>query len=231
MKSVGDLNSSARPIPHTSLPSGTPSSAQNLGQNASNDTQKIEVRVETPPRERDLAEFVPSLSSAIVAVAVAVMVHRLTRRREKDKSVFELHRTIIDTVKEVRTAANNGWTARSRAKRSAAIIETSWQLQRTGSQVNLLWRQSRSRSFLIWEHSIYLNDAMAALRDAITLDDFMDQTRAPRPSEQTNVERAVGTFLDCLDAELIGWVDRSNRRVSPKILAIFQERFQGKLFN
>lgn len=50
-------------------------------------------------------DFVPSLSSALVAVAVAFMVHRLTRKREKDKSVFELHRSLVDNVKEVREAA------------------------------------------------------------------------------------------------------------------------------
>ncbi|WP_152434983.1 hypothetical protein [Erythrobacter sp. THAF29] len=162
-------------------------------------------------------DFVPSLSSALVAVAVAFMVHRLTRKREKDKSVFELHRSLVDNVKEVREAATKGWTAKSKARREAAIQETRWQLQRTGVLANLIWRQSRNSSFVLWEHSIFLDMNMAALRDAITLDDFADTTRNERPSEIKNVERAVGTFLDSLDVELLGWVDRSNRRIKPPL--------------
>lgn len=205
-----------------SSPSAIPSQGQKQELSKPTNSPIVQVTVQQPPKAHPLIDFVPSISSAIVAIAVAVMVHRLTRRRERDKSVFELHRNLIDTAKEVRAAANSGWTVASRTKREAAVAEARWQLQRVGAQANLLWKQSKISSVIFWEHSIFLRVEMAAFRDAITLDDFADSTRKQRPSEVTNVERAMGDFIDAVDAELLGWVDRSNRRVKPTFVELWQ---------
>lgn len=204
----------AQLTPPTSLPSVTPLSEREPTPHQPTRPLTV-ITVQQGQSAKEFVDFIPSLSSAIVAVAVAVMVHRLTNRREKDKSVFELHRTLVDTAKEVRESASKGWTTSSKIKRESAILETRWQLQRVGAQANLIWRRSRSSRFMIWEHSVYLERRMAALRDSITLGDFADPTRNQRPSELTNVEHSISDFLDGLDAELLGWVDRSNRRIKP----------------
>lgn len=140
-----------------------------------------------------------------MALTVAFIVHRLTQRRERDKTVFELHKAVIDSARSVRQAAQLGWTAKSKAKREAAIVETRWQLQRTGALIQQMKKISTPH-WMSYSEPLDATSHMAHLRDAITLGDFEDPTRENRPTELSNVETAVATFLDGVDSALFAWI-------------------------
>lgn len=151
-------------------------------------------------------DFLPILSSAGIALATLMGVHLLTQRRERDKAVFELHRSAVELGKKLLETVEAGWTASSPSKRKEAVAETLWQLQRLGGMTEQTRRLSKRRKYLVFKHELNGAALVAQLRDAITLGDFEDESRGARPSEVRCIRDAIATFVEGLDAELYRWM-------------------------
>lgn len=159
----------------------------------------------------DLATLVPALPGAIVALFGIWAVHRLTKSREREKSVFELYRTATDHVSALTTAASLAWTTRSGPERRKAIAETKRRLQQVGAVVERL-RMLSGRSKFHWgwwpriDVTINLRPTMPDLRRALTDDPFEDPTRRADREALVAIELATGDFLAELDRQLFRWM-------------------------
>lgn len=151
-------------------------------------------------------DFLPILSSGVIAVATVVAVHRLTRRREREKGVFELQRSIVSTAQDLRTAVETGWTTTSAAKRKVAVADALWHLQRIGAMAEQMRRLSRGLRWLVIPRSLNLKGEVSELRDAITLGDFEDETRNAQPTQVPAARTAINNFVEKLEGSLYRWM-------------------------
>jgi hypothetical protein len=212
MKSVGSSISSAILTLPISSQSGNRSlelSQSNPIELASLDSYKSIVLTVDPTKENLWISLAPSLATSGVAILVAYLVHKLTRQREREKAVYDLHTLLIDAVNEVRKAAILGWSTQDLAEREAAIYDLNWNLRRAGAQAQLLYLQSRQSWLLLWEHEVSLQLPLSQLRDSLTLGDFSNPQRTADPTQINSVEEAIVDFTTLVDKSLIYWANRS----------------------
>src|SRR3546814_5502460 len=79
----------------------------------------------------------------VVALIAIYAVHRLTQLRDKEKAVFELHKTIGESVGNTKTVILTAWEDPDATKRQAAIEQTKWRLQQLGGLVERLRKMSK----------------------------------------------------------------------------------------
>src|SRR3546814_20863979 len=124
------------------------------------------------------------LAGPVVALIAIYAVHRLTQLRDKEKAVFELHKTIGESVGNTKTVILTAWEDPDATKRQAAIEQTKWRLQQLGGLVERLrkmskrWRCKRA----VIPHQI----------SAVTLTEDMGELRCRitgHPFEDTNLDR------------------------------------------
>src|SRR3546814_12008017 len=70
-------------------------------------------------------------------------VHRLTQLRDKETAVFELHKTMRESVGNTKTVILTAWEDPDATKRQAAIEQTKWRLQQLGGLVERLRKMSK----------------------------------------------------------------------------------------
>lgn len=169
----------------------------------------LEVKVVEPNVFDQWLPVIPSLVTSLFAIVVAYLVHKLTRQREREKAVYDLHELLIDAVKEVRKAGALGWTTTSATERATGIHDLNWNLQRVGAQAQLIHLQSGLSHWFFWEHRVRLTKFVSRLRDALTLGDFSNQNRSADPTQVQGVDDAIVIFMSSVDHELILWVERS----------------------
>lgn len=211
MRSVIDFASSAKSIHPTSLLSASPLLGQKSEQIidlTSGHTGHFEVKFVQSSAFDQWLPVIPSLVTSLVAILVAYLVHKLTREREREKAVYDLHKLLIDAVKEVRKAAALGWSTNCPTERQTAIHDHNWNLQRVGAQAQLIYLQSGSTHWLFWEHRVRLTKQVSRLRDALTLGDFSNIKRNSDPSQMSSVDDAIVIFMSSVDREMILWAER-----------------------
>src|SRR3546814_12975677 len=79
----------------------------------------------------------------VVALNAIYAVHRLSQLRDKEKAVFELHKTIGESVGNTKTVILTAWEDTDATKRQAAIEQTKWRLQQLGGLVERLRKMSK----------------------------------------------------------------------------------------
>lgn len=219
MKSGADFTSSAKSIHLISLQSTIPSREQKFERiidSSSGRTEHLEVKLVPSSTYDQWLPVIPSLVTSLVAVLVAYLVHKLTRQREREKAVYDLHKLLIDAVKEVRKAAALGWTTTCEKERETAIHDHNWNLQRVGAQAQLIYLQSGSSHWFFWEYRIVLTKNVSSLRDALTLGDFSSINRSADPTQVASVDDAIVIFMSSVDRQLIQWTERSKHSIKLK---------------
>src|SRR3546814_5534193 len=79
----------------------------------------------------------------VVALIAIYVVHRLTQLRDKEKAVFELHKTIGESVGNTKTVILTAWEDPDATKRQAATEQTKWHLQKLGGLVERQRKMSK----------------------------------------------------------------------------------------
>jgi len=153
-----------------------------------------------------------ALPTVLVGLFSIWAVHRLTKGREREKSVFEAYKLLGEHLSAAKDAAIGGWgAAKNSAERARAIAETKWRLQQVGAAANRVSILSASYTWRLAfpprrARKIDLTQEMVALRRGITIDPFEDPTRNADKSKAADVERAVGEFLTRLDLAFSDWL-------------------------
>ena len=135
----------------------------------------------------------------LTAIAVAVIVHLLTARRDRRKATFDLHEALVTAVKSARDTALSRWDAKTQWKRQMLANRAATDLQRVGSIARKLGLESDHLGHR-GRRRVNLTDHIAALRDAITTEEFQDPAQGGTPARRQGVEQACGIFI--VEAEL-----------------------------
>src|SRR3546814_8810099 len=90
-----------------------------------------------------LQQIMAGWAEPVVALIAIYAVHRLTQQRDKEKAVFELHKTIGESVGNTKTVILTAWEDPDATKRQAAIEQTKWRLQQLGGLVERLRKMSK----------------------------------------------------------------------------------------
>ena len=153
---------------------------------------------------------VPTVGATLVAV---LAVHLLTRRRDREKYVFELYGKINDQCEKAAEAAIAGWTSPKKIDRTAGIAETKWRVHQLGMSLERLKTLSSRRKWsFTWrlyfreDVSIVLREEVTQLRKAWTDDPFENPERRADVSKRQLIESEKGAFLSALDSKLHSWM-------------------------
>ncbi len=163
-----------------------------------------------------VSDWLPALPSVAATLLAVVFVHQLTKRRDREKYLYELHSKIVNMADQAAEAAARGWNSPSGTKRSTAIAETKWRLQLLGAAlarlriISLGWRIRRSfKGPGIVNVEIVMEKPMYEFRQSLTGDPFEDPKRGIRKKEAVDCESAKGSFLLALDLQLRNWLSPS----------------------
>lgn len=174
------------------------------------------VQVTPAPEEPGftLSDWIPAAPSVAVALFAIWAVHKLTRVREREKSVFELYRSLGEHAAATATAAAAAWATPNGPERRRAVAETKWRLQQLGGLAERLRalsrRKRKGRWWFPWPRKvteISLRAEMFALRRDLTSDPFEEPDRKADKDQAETIEQAMGTFLTAADQHLADWMD------------------------
>jgi hypothetical protein len=169
--------------------------------------------VDSANSARHINDWWPALPSVAATLLAVIFVHQLTKRRDREKYLYELHSKVVTMADEATSAAARGWSAKTGAERATAIAETKWRLQLLGAALARLrvisggWRFRRSWTGpAIVNVEITMEKQMSDFRHSLTIDPFEDPKRRSMPKEAVACEAAKGTFLLALDLKLRFWI-------------------------
>lgn len=167
---------------------------------------------------RPMSDWWPAIPSVAATLLAVIFVHQLTKRRDREKYLYELHSTVVAMADEATSAASRAWTAKTGAGRLTAIAETKWRLQLLGAALARLrvisggWRFRRSWTGpAIVNIEIAMEKQMSDLRHELTGDPFEDPSRLSMTKEAVRCEAAKGSFLLALDLKLRFWISPYSR--------------------
>ena len=159
-----------------------------------------------------LADWFPAIPSVVASLLAIFIVHQLTKSREREKAVFELHSLVSKLCHELAEVAVSAWTERPSASRNRKDAEVLWRIQQLGAALERLRHLStKTRWQFPWGFprrttvAINVGDELIALRRALTSDPFMDRTRSSDRNQGQAVESAKGAFLVALDSQVSQW--------------------------
>lgn len=89
-----------------------------------------------------MESFTPLAGPAVALIAIWA-VHSLTKSRDREKTVFELYKSVNDAVAALKPIIVKTWADEDAEVRKAAAAETIWRLQQLGGFVERIRRQSR----------------------------------------------------------------------------------------
>jgi hypothetical protein len=193
-----------QPNPRTESPA---SRSEVNSQLAVNDTQIFNHNLSGP------------ILSAIVSIAAVIIVHRLTKRRDREKLVMDQFQRIMNQCDEVDRSAKDAWIASSGSGRDRAIAETYWRLQLLGQTIASLATISTYISY--WKSGWWLpcpskckidgSTSMIAFRKELTSDPFDDRHRRKSALKTVVVEQASGRFRTEMGKKLDAWLSSSRQ--------------------
>lgn len=174
----------------------------------------VQVVDKRPQPDRDWVALGAGLTGPLVALLAIYAVHRLTRSREREKSVYDLHKAIGEALAGLVPVILMAWQDKDAVKRAAAIEQTKWRLQQVGGMTERMRKMSRGFSVSRrisnrnWPGilEIALTAEMGMLRDRLTADPFEDPARPITKGKDEEIEQAIGSFMLALDAGLLAWM-------------------------
>jgi hypothetical protein len=148
-----------------------------------------------------------------VGLSTVFAVHRLTKIRDREKVIYELHGKILEMADRAAADAVEAWSSECSQIRAVAVAATRWRLQNLGSalaRLEILSHQWRIRWSLygpgMINVSIKTAAAMAEFRRDLMQDPFEDTLRPANPLKATECESAKGRLVLALDLGLRNWI-------------------------
>lgn len=158
--------------------------------------------------------YASAVPGVVVAIAGFWVVHRLARRRDREKRVMDMSADAHELAGKAASAAIAGWTAGKGPKRKSQIDEAIHLFQILGSTVTRLrdatarvsrrkwlgacW-EARSLKLLGSKHTLELSSELSAFRKLAIQDPFGDPDRGPDHDRSADIRVELGNFVYALD--------------------------------
>ena len=179
-----------------------------------------QVQIVHPRSEPDLlalSTYASALPGVIVAGAGFVIVHKLTKLREREKRAIDICDELRAIAMEAATIATEAWLSDANPERTQLIHKTKQQIQTLGIGATRLKRvaagvapryglvdcwTNRTLKILWHRRPVDLSLAVAKFRKSVTADPFEDPLRTADAGAAANVQLALSNMVHGIDLAL-----------------------------
>jgi len=166
------------------------------------------------PKTFNLIDLLPALPTVVMGIVTIVAVHLLTRKREQEKYIHELHAQISEMTDKVCSVACEAWEDGASQSRAAKVQQTLWRLQQIAQTVERMRILTAGNKLVFgkWffpfrRPEIEMDDELSQFWETITADPFLAKTRGKSLKNVPVCEAAKGIFLNTLDRKFSAWLN------------------------